>query len=155
MPGVPRTRHGPTMKILIRVLLIGVLLIGGFLFRDRLTGNAGDLTVGDCFDVPAVDTNISDVQHHPCTDAHTGEVVFVGKHPAATGVVFAEPLLLDFAGASCIPALETYVGTALPESLDIGAFYPLAKDWDTGDREITCYLYQIDGSTMTTSLKAS
>ena len=52
---------------------------GGFILRDRLSSNAGDLKVGDCFDEPASGDEISDVQHHPCTESHTAEVVFLGE----------------------------------------------------------------------------
>ena len=143
------------MKILIRVAIIGAVLLGGFLFRDRISGNAGDLQVGDCFDVPALDTNISDVQHHPCTEPHTGEVVYVGDHPAAKGTAFAESLLVEFAGTSCLPAFDAYIGSNSADGVDIGAFYPVVKDWDGGDREITCYLYKIDGTSMHGSLKGT
>jgi hypothetical protein len=143
------------MKILIRVLLIGGVLFGAYVFRDRISGSAGDLQVGDCFDVPAAETDISDVQHHPCTEPHTGEVVYVGKHPAAKGTPFAESLLMEFAGSSCLPAFDAYVGSNSADGVDIGAFYPVVKDWDSGDREITCYLYRVDGTSMPASLKAS
>src|ERR1044072_2245574 len=108
MPGPPAVgdRHG--MKILIRVALIGAVLIGGVLFPDSISGNAGDLQVGDCFDVPAADTDISDVQHHPCSEPHTGEVVYVGDHPAAKGTPFAESFLVEFAGSSCPPPFVAY-----------------------------------------------
>jgi hypothetical protein len=155
MPGADRGGHRHAMKILVRVLLIGAVLLGAFLFRDRISGNAGDLQVGDCFDVPALDTDISDVQHHPCTEPHTGEVVYIGNHPAAKGTPFAESLLVEFAGTSCLPAFDAYVGSNGADGLDIGAFYPVVKDWESGDREITCYLYRVDGTSMSTSLKAS
>jgi Septum formation len=155
MPRAFLRRHRHAMKILIRVLLIGGVLLGGFLFRDRISGNAGDLQVGDCFDVPALDTDISKVQHHPCTEPHTGEVVYVGDHSAAKGTPFAESLLVEFAGTSCLPAFDAYIGSNSPDGIDIGAFYPVAKDWDGGDREITCYLYKVDGTSMAGSLKAS
>jgi hypothetical protein len=62
----------------IRLVVVGAIVVGGFLFRDRISGNAGDLQVGDCFDDPGT-SEISDVQHHPCTEAHTGEVIFIGN----------------------------------------------------------------------------
>ena len=155
MPGGSPASHRHAMKILIRVAIIGAVLLGGFLFRDRISGNAGDLAVGDCFDVPALDTNISDVQHHPCGEPHTGEVVYVGKHPAAKGTPFAESLLVDYAGTSCLPAFNAYIGSNSGDGLDIGAFYPVVKDWDGGDREITCYLYRVDGTSMSGSLKGT
>jgi hypothetical protein len=143
------------MKILIRLLLVGAFLVGGFLFRDRISGSAGDLQVGDCFDVPMGDHDVSDVQHHPCSEPHTGEVVFVGTHPAPKGTAFTEMLLVEFAGSSCVPAFDAYIGTTGSEDLDIGAFYPLSKDWDDGDREITCYAYRLDGAPMSGSLKVA
>jgi hypothetical protein len=155
MPGASAERHGPDMKILIRVLLIGAVLLGGFLLRDRFSGNAGDLQVGDCFDVPSANTDISDVQHHPCVEPHTGEVIYIGDHPAAKGTPFAQSLLVEFAGSSCLPAFDAYIGSNSPDGLDIGAFYPVMKDWDGGDREITCYLYRVDGTSLSASLKAS
>lgn len=148
--------HRPRMRnIIIRVAIIGAVIVGGLIFRDRLSGNAGELAVGDCFDVPTADTNISDVQHHPCTEAHTGEVFFVGAHTAAKGTPFTTSLLETYVGSACIPAFMSYIGSGDSTPLEIGAFYPLVKDWDDGDREVTCYLYQIDGSTMTKTLKAA
>ena len=155
MPGAIVASDRQAMKILIRVAIIGAVLLGGFLFRDRISGNAGELQVGDCFDVPALDTNIKDVQHHPCIEPHTGEVVYVGDHPAAKGTPFADSLLMEFAGTSCLPAFDAYIGSNSGDGLDIGAFYPLVKDWDKGDREITCYLYKVDGTSMSGSLKGT
>ncbi len=140
-------------KIIIRVAIIGAIVVGGLIFRDRLSGNAGELQVGDCFDVPTQDTNISDVQHHPCTEAHGGEVFYVGDHPAAAGTTFTESVMTDYLGTACFPAFTAYIGSTTFDGLEIGAFYPLKKDWDSGDRGVTCYLYQVDGSTMTKSLK--
>ena len=62
-----------------------MIVIGGLVLRDRLSGSASDLKIGDCFDVPATETDIKDVQHHPCTEAHTGEVFAVVTHPAPKG----------------------------------------------------------------------
>ena len=70
---------------IVRIAIIGVIALGGLIFRERLSGSAGDLAVGECFDVPAGDTNIGDVQHHPCSEAHTGEVFALVKNPAAKG----------------------------------------------------------------------
>jgi hypothetical protein len=51
--------------------------LGGYLLRDFISGNVGDLKVGDCFDPPALaakDAVVKDVQHHPCSERHGGEV---------------------------------------------------------------------------------
>jgi hypothetical protein len=155
MPGdLPRSDRR-AMKIIIRVLLIGGVLLGAFLFRDRISGNAGDLQVGDCFDVPAGDNPFYKVQHHPCSEPHTGEVVFVIDHPAAKGTPFTRSMLLEFASTSCIPALDAYIGITAGDRIDVGALYPDSKEWDDGDRKITCYASMVDGSSLSTSFKAS
>src|SRR4051794_15193034 len=86
MPTPPAHREGTPMRLstLIRIGIIGLFVVGGigaFLFRDRLASDAGTLTVGECYDDPVGTQEISDVQHHPCKDSHTAEVVFVGTMP--------------------------------------------------------------------------
>ena len=101
---------------------------------DALGGHArrvkGDLQVGDCFDVPGMQTDVSDVQHRPCTEPHTGEVFFVGDHAAADGARFTDALLVEFAGSTCVSAAYAYLGMNNYDGLDIGAFYPLQDDWE-------------------------
>ena len=63
---------------IVRIGIVAVIAIGIFVFRDRLSSSAGDLAVGDCFDEPSIAIEIKDVQHHPCNEAHTAEVIFVG-----------------------------------------------------------------------------
>jgi hypothetical protein len=142
-------------KIIIRVAIIAAVIAGGFVLRDRLSSSPTDLKVGDCFDVPAGDTDISDVQHHPCSEPHTGEVFFVGDHPAAKGTTFTDDLVIQFGGTTCVPAAEAYVGAPLTSELDVGAFYPTDADWAKGDRGITCYLYRVDEGPISKSLKAA
>jgi hypothetical protein len=141
----------------IRILIIGVVIVGGLVFRDRLSSNAADLAVGDCFDQPTTATDtIEDVQHHPCSEAHTAEVIFVGPHSAASG---AAPLttseIESFVAASCFPAFASYTGLDFltDKVYDIGYIYPLEADWNKGERKVTCYTSKIDGSVMTASVK--
>jgi hypothetical protein len=148
--------------ILVRLAIIAVIGVGAYVLRDRISGNASDLAVGDCFDVPASAT-IEDVQHHPCTDAHDAEVVYVGDHPAPDG---AAPLtdegLQGFVMGTCGGAMIEYVGglqsvetSAELQDLDLGAIYPTDDDWNGGERTITCYLHSVDGSVLTKSFKAA
>ena len=140
----------------IRIAIIAVIALGAYVFRDRLSGNAGDLKVGDCFDVPSATVDVKDVQHHPCTETHTGEVFAQVTHPAAKGTPpLAESQLIDFLSSSCGPLWVTYIGQEAATSavFDIGAFYPRDSDWNDGDRGVTCYTYRIDGATMTSSIK--
>jgi putative regulator of septum formation len=146
------------MRWLIRLGILAVMLGGGYLFRDRLSSSPTELAVGDCFDVPAVKTAIKNVQHHPCTESHTGEVFALVTHPAAKGAPPpADAAMLDYLYNVCGPLFISYVGpvAAGVGNLDAGAFYPPDKGWADGDRGITCYAYRVDRAPMTGSVKAA
>src|SRR5215216_3492576 len=93
----------------IRIALLLVIGVGAFIFRDRLSGNAGELKVGDCFDDPQSTGEITDVQHHPCTESHTAEVVFLGKLPESSAAPSDESVE-TWVGTNCIPAWESFTG---------------------------------------------
>jgi hypothetical protein len=147
--------------------LRGILIVGGvivvlvvvfFVFRDRMSGSAAELQVGDCFDVPAESIDINDVQHHPCTEPHSGEVFFLGSDASAPGASY--PAQSDFSAdldAQCAPAFASYVGIAADTSTayDIEMFYPNEDTFSGGTRTLTCYLVAADGSTMTGSAKGT
>ena len=142
----------------IRLAIVAAIAIGGFILRDRLTGSPGDLQVGDCFDEPAAAFDISEVQRHPCADAHTAEVFFVGPMPGVDGATYpTDTDLLAFASSACAPAFDTYTGTAIETNptLDFSMFYPTEDGWADGDRDVLCYLVRIDGGPMTGSLRAT
>ncbi|MFL5679833.1 MAG: septum formation family protein [Chloroflexota bacterium] len=144
--------------ILVRVLVIGVIVIGGLVFRDRISGAAADLKVGDCFDEPAgVAETVDNVQHHPCTDAHTSEIFYVGDMPDAKGAAYPGiQAVEDFADASCGAAFDAYVGTgADAATLDGGYFYPAEDGWKSGDRTVSCYVKAGDGKPLTRSLRVA
>jgi hypothetical protein len=138
----------------IRIGIIAVIVVAGLILRDRLSGNAGDLQVGDCFDEPTQTQDVSDVQHHPCTDAHDAEVIFVGDHPDSDtypGVDAFDTFVLT----QCVPAFEAYTGRdwETDTELDLGYFYPTADGWPSGDREVACYVARLDGVSMSASVK--
>lgn len=138
----------------IRIALIAVVAIGGLLFRDRLTGGAADLAVGDCFDMPAGAAEVDDVQHHPCNEAHTSEVVFVGDMPASD-IYPTDEAFVGFVERQCIPAFNTYTGLdfATDQAVDMGYLTPTAEGWGGGDREMICYALRVDGTTVSQSFK--
>ena len=144
------------MRFLLSIGVIVLIAGGAFLFRDRITGGADDLKVGDCFDLPTTATEtVKDVQHHPCDDSHTAEVFFVTTHPAAKGAPYpSEAALHAYLSDTCTTALEVYVGAAKADLYELGAFYPTDEDWNKDERGVTCYLTLLDESPMTTSAKA-
>ena len=141
----------------IRIAVVGLFVVGGLIFRDRLSSNATDLKVGDCFEEPAAAETIEDVQHQPCTETHDSEVIFVGKHSAAKGAaVPSDDDFRDYVGTNCLPAFATYTGLDLmaQEVLDIGYFVPANESWADGDRTVICYAARTDGASMKQSVSA-
>ena len=106
---------------IIRIAIVAVIVIGGLIFRDRLSGSAGDLKVGDCFDDPQGVTTVKDVQHHPCNETHTSEVVFVGDVPGESSTYPGDAGFVSWAVSNCTPAFAAYTGVdiAAQEVLDM------------------------------------
>ena len=143
-------------SILIRVGIVGAIAGGAFLLRDFLPSNAGNLAVGDCFDLPASETEtVEDVQHHPCTESHGGEVVFVGDFEPAPSAFPSDDEIFAFFSTKCVAAFFEYTGLTMTTSghLDMSAFTPTEEGWGDGDRTVICYATSIDESPMTTSVK--
>lgn len=140
---------------IVRIAIIAAIAIGAFVLRDRLSSNAGDLAVGDCFDEPAGATEVEDVQHHPCTEPHTSEVVFVGD--IAADAYPSETEVADFVRDQCVPAFNSYTGLDFETdtTLDMGYFFPLEEGWRTGDHEVICYVIRLDKAPMSQSLKTA
>ena len=145
------------MGWVVRIGIVALIAIGGFIFQDRLTSNAGDLAVGHCFDEPTGVEEVSDVQRHPCNEAHTSEVVFVGDLPGSEDVYPSDEDMAAFFDANCVPAFNAYTGRDYQSDseLDMGSFIPTAEGWKDGDHEMTCYAIRIDGATTSLSLKAA
>ena len=141
----------------IRVVIIGMIVIGGVVFRDRLTGNAGELKVGDCFDEPVGAQTVKDVQHHPCSESHTAEIFYSGNMPDAKGAPFpGKPAIENFVTAACAPAFASFIDrTVNTDALDVGYLAPLADGWKSGDRGVSCYVTTMNRAPMTRSLKAA
>jgi hypothetical protein len=139
------------------VLLIGAIAIGGLIFREYLSGAAADLQVGDCIDLPAEATEVKEVQHRPCAEAHDAEVFLVVDHVAADSAAYPnEEQRLEFVSDRCLPAFASYTGQTFEtdQQHDIGWFFPTASGWTDGDREFTCYVIDIGGAKLTGSLRA-
>ncbi len=140
------------------IFIVGIFIVGGILLRAYLPGAAADLRVGDCFDEPADMNDVRDVQHRPCTDAHDAEVFAVLTHPAASGAAYpTEDGFIDFILDECVPAFDSYTGTAFDThlELDIGYFIPVADGWRGGDRGVVCYAYPVSGQKLTASVRAA
>ncbi len=142
--------------LIVLVVLVGGIGLVGWMFRDRLSGAAGDLAVGDCFEVPTAD-QVENVQHRPCTDPHDGEVFYVADYPNAD----AYPPKADFeswVSSNCLGTVfESYVGAKYEDRTDVDVvwFSPTDEGWKNGDHEVSCVLSPADGSKVSTSYRAA
>lgn len=144
-----RLRSGVTIGVIVAFLAIVLYVV-------RNSVSAGDLKVGDCFDIPTGAT-IKTVDRHPCTEIHTAEVILVADY---TGDESTYPISLrldSFVEDNCGPAFTTYVGREIDSvpDLSIGYFYPSRDGWENGDRTITCYVARSDEGPMVESVKGS
>jgi hypothetical protein len=146
--------RGLTTGVAVRIGIVAVVLAAGFLFRQWTSGNAGELSVGDCFDPPTGSETVKDVQHHPCTDAHGGEVVFVGNMPDASALP-DKPTRDQWVLDNCFPAYQTYTGVDINTQTDweMDYYSPTADGWTHGDRGMTCFAAKPDGSQTKGSIK--
>jgi hypothetical protein len=145
-------------SIAIRLGLLGALGVGGVVLAPYLMGNVADLAVGDCFDPPTEEVEVSEVQRHPCSDPHTGEVIYVGDYPAADGAAYpGDQAFVEHVADVCLPAFESYTGLDYETATDwdFGYFTPTSAGWDAGDHEISCYAIRVDGTPTTGSVRAS
>jgi putative regulator of septum formation len=140
-------------KLGIRLAIIAVVLVGGFVLRDRLSGSAGELKVGDCFD-DTTGAEVSEVQHHPCSEAHNAEVVLVADHPAAKDAAYPTDNF-DSYEQTCSAAAFAYVGANAPDNLIYSFYYPLEEDWKKGKRKMICYVTTENLQVLTKSMKAA
>ncbi|HXR27097.1 MAG TPA: septum formation family protein [Candidatus Baltobacteraceae bacterium] len=164
-PPMPPARASSPLRrfrgLAIVVAIALVVVVVGVVFRDRITGNAGDLQVGDCFDLPAdaaASAAVGDVQHHPCTEAHGGEVFAVLTFPADPGATYPASDAFDaFAADQCSSSFQTYTGIAFDAAttLDAGYFFPLDTGWASGDRTVICYLVDAGGQPLTRSMRSA
>ena len=146
-------------SIALRIGIFVLIGIGALVARPFLTGAAGDLKVGECFDMPTTASEtIEDVQHHPCSDAHDGEVFFVGELPIAKGKPYpGDEALGPLVDSLCLPAFTAYTGlSAVTDPLwTFGAGVPVIEDWDEGSRRLMCYAGRMDGARTSGSIKKS
>ena len=112
------------------------------------SGNIFSLTVGDCFDdwessLEGATQEVSDVPIVDCSEPHDNEVYSVSE--IAGGAFPGDTTVQDLTIERCTDTFEPLVGKAYADSqLDFGAFFPTAATWADGDREVMCFLWQVD-----------
>ncbi len=105
------------------------------------------LEVGDCYLEPAVSDSgiVYGVQLVACEELHLAEVFAVLSHPAPSGPYPGDEEMNEDAGEMCLAEFEDYVGEPYETSPYYFTYvYPLADNWDRGDRLIVCSIVAPD-----------
>lgn len=151
------------LPMTILAVAASALLLSGCSVINSLTGGetrdddgtiieGGDtdvfsLTVGDCIGSAAAgDGEVSSVATVPCDEPHDDEVYFdfelAGDDYPGEDAIFTE------ANQGCSEAFAEFVGIAYDDSqLEFTYYYPTVESWGSGDRLITCIIYDPAGQT--------
>jgi hypothetical protein len=142
------------VRLVMGLLIAGALGVGGFFFRDSMSGNVTEIRPGDCFDLPRNADYVQDVQHHPCTEPHTAEAMTVTRY-AADGAWPGDDALTMYGETTCATAFTTYTGRDANNDpvLTFGYMLPTADGWANGDHDVTCYAFRSDLATMSGSVR--
>ncbi len=111
--------------------------------------------VGDCIVVPE-EATVGELRRVPCDTRHGGEVFALVDHPGPLAA-FPDDGFAAFVAARCGPAFEAWTGTGIADQdvLNMAWFSPTWDGWVEGDRQVTCYLVQVDGTNMYSSYRAA
>jgi hypothetical protein len=157
-PPAPPPMAKPPSKLRTYVSVgVLVVILAVVLYAVRNSTSADNLKVGTCFDEPAAGKDFSTVEKHECTEPHDAEVVFVTEYTDQSDTLPIKLTMDSFVGDACVPAIELYTGRAAEDIAELGMGYitPNADGWKDGDRTITCYVYNLDASKLTTSVKGA
>jgi hypothetical protein len=115
--------------------------------------SAFDIQVGDCFDLPNPNGEVTDVGGVPCTDPHDAEVygtfdIDGTDYPGTDRVT-------QLADRGCKQRFADFVGLAYRKSeLEMQYLYPTERSWDAqDDREVVCSVTEPKGKTTVETLE--
>jgi len=143
--------------VVLALIITGVVTsLGGGPERDdsgQIT-SAGDLSafdveVGDCFDLPDPNGEVTDLGGVPCTDPHDAEVYgtfdIKGQDYPGTDKVIKK------SQRGCSRRFKEFVGLPYRRSeLELQYLYPTSDSWETqDDREVVCAVTEPDGKKTT------
>lgn len=110
------------------------------------------IRVGDCFDDPSdLSGPVDSLDAVPCSQPHDNEASDVFDLP--DGAYPGDAETDSLASQGCLASFEAYVGVSYQESeLEVAPVTPTEEAWDTGVREVICFVYQPTGEKMTGSV---
>jgi hypothetical protein len=140
------------------ILIALAIAVGGFFLRDVTSGGVLELRPGDCFDLPVSGVDrVKEVQHHPCKEAHTAEVVGLVDYPTKDAATYPGSAVLDqFATGQCAATFRAYTkkDPFTDPVLTVGWMIPTPDGWKSGDHGVSCHLMRDDEGPMTQSYRS-
>jgi len=130
---------------MMATLLIGTIVV------SACAPNVLTLDVGTCFDDPGSYVEVADVPVVDCSRPHDNEVF---ANQDLTGADFpGTDQVINRANAICYGNFSSYIGIAYESSVyEIGTLYPTEESWAAGDREVICFVYDMDMAKITGSV---
>jgi hypothetical protein len=104
------------------------------------------IKVGDCLDDAGIQGTTTTAPIVPCTGQHDSEAY--GRFLLTDAEYPGEDKVKSEARAGCSgTAFANFVGIASVDStLQFSYYFPTADSWASGDREVMCTIYQVDGA---------
>lgn len=122
-------------------------IIAVVLFGQCFTGGTDldSLEIGDCFEDPGIDIEVSRVDTLDCNTLHDFELYATIDLGPDSRVFPGQNALFEEIGDQCIDRFNSYVGHDYWDSdYDFVSFTPVESGWDAGDRTGMCAVYEFD-----------
>lgn len=117
--------------------------------------NVNDLAVGDCW-TGAFEGEIDEVELIDCALPHQSEAFLAFDAPEGPYPAAADFAQLAFEQCAGDPFTE-FIGAPYDPAAALQIYYyaPLEEGWDIGDREMLCYVADVNGAVMEGSAEGS
>ena len=146
-------------------MILGILGLLGFA-AIVIAGAAGafktnsktldEVTIGNCYQLPAPGTKVTHITEISCDKPHDGEAFFQGKlNPDGKTTFPGEQQAVQQAGEQCVASpFKNYVGAAYPtHGLDVFSIVVTADAWKAEHGRFSCFVVNADSSELTGSVK--
>lgn len=150
------------MRSIINLKFAGILVLLLIVVNGCDSRSVFELRAGDCFNdwrgadksASAEIADVAVVDVVDCTDPHDNEVYLIGQ--LEDGNYPVRPTIADAAFDACLEEFDSFAGVAYSNSLlEVGALWPTQKSWLSGDRAVTCFVYDIRLEKLTGSMQGA
>ena len=162
-----RTRWvaGVAVMGLVAAVVVGTILLGGSDPPEVASVALSDVTIGDCLVTPEAhrsnpiafwrDSWPARLEVIGCEHPHAAEAYYVGDGWPADTPHPGNDAIVDQWLARCEQEFRGYTGAPLyPSEFDVTGWFPLdVGTWDSGDRQLGCIAFRLDGHELEGSLR--